>query len=572
VNKTHLTFSGKPVSDEDIAFYILIGLYLAPIWLLRYFPSQDGPIHLANAKYFLDIISTDHSAISNYLAINKSLVANWPSHLVLATGMLAVSPMMAEKMLLSLYVISMPLVARYTLSYANRPYPSAFLIFPLIYNFNFVVGFYNFSLGMALSLLIIGLWIKGHDNFSFQKMVLLTILLLALCLVHMVPLAFCVGTLLLISAFNYANDSYHEMSRQLSACNIRGSIASLLVEIMKILAAASPSLALILLHASRQEPAPYKLAPFSVIAMFPFQLSSFSYIEAIFYTVYIGIILICLYFYFGQTRGKTSLATAFLVLCVASIFFQVIAPDAVMGGGALHPRICLYCYIYAVLAIAGISFTRKTSRFITWFTISLAIVFLVHASLCLYQNAREVETFLDLEQYISNNSTVLTVSRYVPQNVFKDLMHKLCSINSLKRIKHMGHVGGYLALERDAIVLSNYEANTNYFPLTFKTGKNVYKSGIQEYWKVEMKPESIDLSVCKDVHIDYIILQGSDCNADDPMYNLFAHAIDKDGDPISVETAGGACLLQINHRPSPGSYSAGLQANGLDRSSLQLDQ
>jgi hypothetical protein len=90
-------------SRENLFFTALIIIHLIPIWAFRYFPSQDGPAHINNAN----IIREYHSrpVFREYYVLNKDLVPNWFGHLVMAGLMYLVPALVAEKILLSGYVI-----------------------------------------------------------------------------------------------------------------------------------------------------------------------------------------------------------------------------------------------------------------------------------------------------------------------------------------------------------------------------------------------------------------------------------------------------------------------------------
>src|SRR6266852_5137722 len=48
---------------DNLLFLTLVGIELIPVWAFRYFPSQDGPSHLANANVIRQYISGRDSII-----------------------------------------------------------------------------------------------------------------------------------------------------------------------------------------------------------------------------------------------------------------------------------------------------------------------------------------------------------------------------------------------------------------------------------------------------------------------------------------------------------------------------
>src|SRR5215218_886324 len=98
-----------------LLFWALVLLHLVPIWSVRYFPSQDGPAHLQNAQLLLHWMRDDPGPWREYYTINLKPVPNWAGHLALAGMMTVTSPAVAEKILLSGYVILLACAMRYLL-------------------------------------------------------------------------------------------------------------------------------------------------------------------------------------------------------------------------------------------------------------------------------------------------------------------------------------------------------------------------------------------------------------------------------------------------------------------------
>jgi hypothetical protein len=60
----------RPGQDwYKLLFILFIGLYLTPIWIIQYFPSQDSPSHLENAKIILDYYLQNGSINQQYYTI-----------------------------------------------------------------------------------------------------------------------------------------------------------------------------------------------------------------------------------------------------------------------------------------------------------------------------------------------------------------------------------------------------------------------------------------------------------------------------------------------------------------------
>lgn len=141
---------------EPWLFGALVLLHAVPVLAFTWFPTLDGPAHLYNARIIGSLLSGD-AATARFFELDPFPEPNWLGH-ALMTGMMAVSTaQMAEKTVMLLYVIGLPLSFRFALRRLNAPdLWAAVLIFPFIYGFTFRIGFLNFSLGLPLLLLALG--------------------------------------------------------------------------------------------------------------------------------------------------------------------------------------------------------------------------------------------------------------------------------------------------------------------------------------------------------------------------------------------------------------------------------
>ena len=94
-------------------FYILLFLYLIPVWTSTYFPSQDGPVHLENARILILYGNSPYDLTSQFYELNTSQLSNWLIQLLLAALMSIFPILVAEKVVLSLYIIIFALTCLY---------------------------------------------------------------------------------------------------------------------------------------------------------------------------------------------------------------------------------------------------------------------------------------------------------------------------------------------------------------------------------------------------------------------------------------------------------------------------
>ena len=174
---------------KNLLLAVLIVIHLIPLWTFKYFPSQDGPAHLANANIIREYNRPDRTAFRTYYVINEKLTPNWVGHLVLA-GLLSLMPMLvAEKVFLSAYVILLPISARYIIS-AVRPDSDflAVLTFPFVYNYLLHMGFYSFSYNLPMFFFVFGYWLKYREDFTLRRIAALSVLSLLLYFAHIISM------------------------------------------------------------------------------------------------------------------------------------------------------------------------------------------------------------------------------------------------------------------------------------------------------------------------------------------------------------------------------------------------
>ena len=79
----------------------LLVAHLLPLWVFKYFPSQDGASHIYNAYLLKEYNNPAMYKVRECFELNLTLFPNWFSHALMAGLMFVVSPLVAEKILLT---------------------------------------------------------------------------------------------------------------------------------------------------------------------------------------------------------------------------------------------------------------------------------------------------------------------------------------------------------------------------------------------------------------------------------------------------------------------------------------
>jgi hypothetical protein len=181
------SLSYLPGPINPILFYGLTFALLIPLWGFKYFPSQDGPLHQYNAVVLHNINRPDRPAFREFMVPNPKLVPNWVCPHVLPILLRFCSSIVAEKLLLSVYLILFPLSVRYALG-AIRPRAKllALAALPMVPNQFYHLGFQDFCLSLAGYFFIAGYFLKHRRHFDWANVPAMAVMLLLLYITHLV--------------------------------------------------------------------------------------------------------------------------------------------------------------------------------------------------------------------------------------------------------------------------------------------------------------------------------------------------------------------------------------------------
>src|SRR6201991_548385 len=172
-----------------LLFAALVLLLDGPVWLVKLVPTQDGPVHLAQADLIarFDWGGALQEPAASFYQWNPRIEPNSAIYLLLA-GLIRLTgdALMANTLFLSLYgliwVTAAFVVCR---SETERPTLPMLLLLPLAFGVFIHWGFYNYALGVPLFLLFASYWNKARERRSAASFVTTALFLAALCLTHL---------------------------------------------------------------------------------------------------------------------------------------------------------------------------------------------------------------------------------------------------------------------------------------------------------------------------------------------------------------------------------------------------
>ena len=169
-------------------FVVLLVLYLLPLWIFAYFPSQDGASHVYNGLVLKEYAKHENYKMRDAWQLNITIFPNWLSHIMLMVLLYVFPPVIAEKVFLSIAIGMVPFAFFYFLNAVHKEregkFVYAWLGFPFAYNYLLYMGFYNFQLSISFFFFSFGFWWKHKDDMQVKHLVWLYVLLLLTYLSH----------------------------------------------------------------------------------------------------------------------------------------------------------------------------------------------------------------------------------------------------------------------------------------------------------------------------------------------------------------------------------------------------
>ncbi len=450
----------RKLRDPDrLLFLALLVLHVVPLWLFAYFPSQDGPAHLENAVILREYQRADRLWLRMFYTLSGDFDPNWFGHLALAGLMSVFSPHVAEKVLLSGYVVLLPLAAWYALD-GVRPGSGwlAVLTFALTQHFLFHMGFHNFCYSLAVLFFVAGYWLRHADHFGVRQALTLAAMLVLLYFCHLVAVVMAllfVGTLAL---------GWAMLDRR------AGLKVSLRQRLLGPALAFVPAFALGAAFVGRQGSA-MRWAPKALLLARLLELdvlvSYFDMERLVSRLSSLGLIALTGFVLGRRWRArlleKRDLLLAVVALALVAYFT---APAELSGGSFINTRLALFVVFFLVLWLGAHPFGPRLKRGVQTAAAVAALALLaLHARAYAGFNAH-LQEFAGIQGRLEPGAAVLPLT----------FSHRLTDGPlSEAKVGAFRHAPAYLTLDGTVVELENYEANTTYFPVRYRPGMNPFR-------------------------------------------------------------------------------------------------
>lgn len=475
---------------ELVAYTITTSLALLPIWVPSVFPSQDGGAHLYNA-HVLAAFATGAAAApyADIYALNFAALANWADHLLLALLTAMVSPVLAEKLLLSGYVIAFAAAARYAAASIGRDRAwVAHLALPLIFTFSVQMGFYNFILCFPLYFVLIGFYWRHRDGHRTRT---LAVLLLALYILHPLAWLFGIVTLTIIIVANARNVHAHGHT---SARTTTRRLADVWL-------AAMPGFVLLFVLIGHEPVEAAEWQPFPALLRHLFfggPIWTFSPVDTGLGAALFGL------FAFGtalawQSATSDEASNALAWATGADLILLVILPSQWKSLGLITERVGTFAFLTWVLALAGHRYSSRARRALIIGAQVLAVLMVGRWTVAVRSLEPYVEEYLSVASHLAPSRRILELN-FAPRGRGPEgerLSHPVAPF---------AHTIGLIGAERDDVVLNDYEALTSVFPLKHRSeAADLLRSTLHDPPDFRMDDlAQFERAICRP--IDYVVV------------------------------------------------------------------
>ena len=518
---------------EQGLFVLLLIIHLVVIWTLDLFLTQDGPSHLYNSKLLIDLVLNHNPELyGQFFVINTNLFPNWFSSVLLSVLLLLFEPIIAEKVLISILSVCLPLVFRYTILKINENNSFLSLIaFFFAINYFLIYGFYNFCFSLIFLLLFIGLFHQYRQRVSIYSTIGMAVFLLLIYFSH--PVA------LILSFLLIGFDSLFEGIQT-------GINRKFLVLLAHKCLMVSPSLILFLIFFFNSQGSDGQLFVnnfnLSAIAKL-FTLRYFTVFNEYEFIVHLLLCLfILLLFWRIPTKlvtKKTGIKSPYLLATIAvCLFMYFFVNDSLAGGGFLTRRLAFMVFFLTVIWLCQYEINNKLRRTSLIF-ISLLSIILVAVRYPSQSKASTMASEIDLiDQHIVDHSVIL----------FVNLAQKGgAGDKQIARVRMFKHLIGYLASKKEVISIDNYEANTQYFPINWQGKTNPYPVVLDKN-DSSNDPDWTQFDILKyrqvsNVVVNYVLIWGNESVVDSKFDRSKLQPILDSGYKLTYSTPSGMLKL-----------------------------
>ncbi|MBV9213398.1 MAG: hypothetical protein JOZ25_07095 [Actinobacteria bacterium] len=463
----------RPLAREPVLFAALIVINAVPAWVFKYFPSQDGPAHLATAELASELHAHHSGVLAQYYVASDRLVPNWLVPMGLRGLVALVSPPVAQKVVVTGYLVLLPVAIRYAVTALRRDAVFlGYLAFPLTYSYFLHMGLYDFVYGLALYFVVVGYWLRHGPALGIGRAVVLAALVLLLYFAHLVAFvagaASLAGMLVWRACLRVARDrrvrpaggrrrTFRDSGRAIwpAAFAMAGPAILALVFVRH-----QGHVGGFALRADWGDIL-HKLVTLDLLVSFhPLEGQLAELASALFAALVLYTLVV-------RARQRTlDPFDGFLVLALMWVGVALVTPAHLAGGSLVTDRLLVFPLASTLLWLAGHRYSRPIQ---VGAAVAAALVAIAFAVLHVARY-RELDAYA--AEYARGAPAILAGARVLPILVSDTAAH---TTRLTRRIHTLWNFGTYVTTSRRSVDVSNYQATTGYFPIEYRPGHDAFR-------------------------------------------------------------------------------------------------
>ena len=461
------------VRKKRILIFLLIILHILPLWIFKYFPTQDGPAHVYNSYILRAFHDEESTLLREYYSLNLTLFPNWISHVCMSLLMYVFPPLIAEKIVLSAIISLFPLSLFYFLDSVNKGKSLyGFLGFLFSDHYLLHMGFYSFAFSVPLFFFAVGYFMKHKEDMKFSRIGILNLLCILTYFSHLLSYILLMLSLTLLSITSF--------------CRRPKRVAWLLVCMLPLyFIMANYLLSNVVGHEDGGH-LDLRWERFSDWKAWDYFLSTKSLmsftdahlIPTRIMSLMLGLLFIVTLYKRVRQRKIISRNDQFLLIFGVFTVLYFIMPWEMASGAWINDRVNLFMFP-VLLPFLSEDYHKYIKRGIIVVMIILSIARLSISCRYYYPMDKTMKEYTSGVELIEKNKVVLGIASNASPNV-----KETPSFTHPEYVEPFGHAINYYCVNNGCVSLSNYEAKYNYFPLDWR----IKHSGAIDYivaWKLD---------------------------------------------------------------------------------------
>jgi hypothetical protein len=439
-------------------YSIFLCVHIGFVWLLPYFPSQDGSSHIYNLVILKDLINGG-GEWGGFFTYQLRAVPNLAFTFLSYPLLEFFSPIVVEKLFISIYIALMGISTYFFLDTFNKTsLHFIFLVFPVIFNFNLFMGFYSYIVSIPFFLVAFSISWKIHNRSTICKFIFFNLAGIIIFYFHLIPFIFFLLSLFCITIAQ-SKGFKRAVFDQIKLISI---ISPIFLVLFYYLAKSTKSFVPDLSYLSSLSRYIYlrnDLFFFSTVKLCFFILSIYSLIKDPEY---------------GRLNIKNISVSDKVLIYLSSFLLLIyfVTPFRFGGGDFFNQRLP-WLILIILLPLMRINKNFFSKQFILVSTTSVAVLFFGFNSVISWHQTSRMEKFMSgLNLEIPKGAYIMTFKKRDPKAGWP-------------RVDVLMHAGSYYGIFKRCVNIGNYETGRDYFPIKFKDTIPKFPSLDQIAYKAE---------------------------------------------------------------------------------------